>query len=370
MIVKTFFTHSLLTNLVTLLQNILLDTRDLNAPRLASKSTSFLSRCLAGFSCVSLPDFLEIMKKYIFILFAVLLCEHTDAQVTGQVNTLDNDLFYINYTPETKISSDIGYQRGSTKLNFPVVRSDTFSIFSTLGLDIHDFNFTNSNEFKGTNVIDRFYNVNYSTFLIYKFSEKWSLNTLLSTFITADFEKNFAFDDLEFNGNIFAERTFLREKGGYYKLGLGVGYMTLNGITQVNPIIQLKSRLNEEWSFVLGLPNTYIKWDFHKNHSLKILGELNDFYANLNTTTNLLSTSDVSKITYTTASAGLEYNAWLTSSLAVMIKGTYPVWGDYEVRDGDDNSLFEFDTSFEKPFIGFGIKFNPIRTIQNSVTPL
>lgn len=310
------------------------------------------------------------MKKYIFIFFVASLYQYTNAQVTGEVNVLDRDLFYVHFTPETEISDDISYQKTSTKLSFPLIRGHKFSIFNTLGLDIHDFNSENNELLTNTDEIDRFYNVGYSLFMNYKLSEKWSLNALLSPFVSSDLEDSFSFDALKFNGNIFAERIFFRKKGGYFQLGFGVGYMTLNGTTQVNPIVQLKSRLNEKWSFALGLPNTYLKWDFHKNHSLKVMGDLNDFYADLNNNSGLLTNAQADKIVFTTASIGLEYNYWLTSSLGIMVKGSYPVWGNYEIKDSDDNTLYEFDTSFEKPFIGVGIKFNPIRSLQNSLSPL
>ncbi|MEL6918469.1 MAG: DUF6268 family outer membrane beta-barrel protein [Bacteroidota bacterium] len=310
------------------------------------------------------------MKKYIILFLIASLWQHVIAQVTGEVNVLDRDIFYIQYTPETGISDDINYQKWSSKLGLPPIRSGKLSIFNTLGLDVHAFDYGTSNLITDTGELEGFYNVNYSLFIHHKFSDKWSLNALATPFLLSNFEGDFSEDDFDFNGNIFLERTFFRKKGGYIKLGLGVGYMTLNGTKQVTPISQLKARFNEKLSIVLGIPNTYVKWDFHKRHSLKILGDLNDFSANLSGDNTFLNNSEEEKIVFTTVAAGLEYNLWVTPSVGIMVKGTYPIWGEYEIRDSDDASLFGFDASFDRPFIGVGLKFNPIRSLQNSLNPL
>ncbi len=310
------------------------------------------------------------MKKCINIFLLAMLCQYATAQVTGEVNVLDRDVFYLHYTPENEISDNISYQKWSTKLSLPPIRFNKLSIFNTIGLDVHNFNYNGNTLIPNTDEIDRFYNINYSLFMNYKFSDKWSLNTLISPFVLSNLKGSLSEDDFKFNGNVFLERTFFRKKGGYIQLALGIGYMTLNGSAQVTPISQIKARFNESWSLVFGLPNTYVKWDINKKHSIKVLGDLNDFSANLSGTNTFLSNIGADKAVFTTASAGLEYNYWLTPSLGIMLKGTYPIWGDYEIRDTDNNAVIKVDTSFNQPFIGVGVKFNPIRSLQNSLNPL
>ncbi len=310
------------------------------------------------------------MKIYLVLLFMTLLNYGAFAQVTGEVNVLDRDVFYLHYTPETAISDDIDYQKWTTKVGLPPLRLGKLSLFNTLGLDRHQFEYNATTAALDTRNLETFYNANYSLFATYKLSDKWSLNTLLTPFAISNFEEDFSFDEVEFNGNLFLERTFYRRNGGYFQIGLGVGYMTLNGTTQLTPISQIKARLNEKWSFVLGLPNTYVKYDFHPSHSIKLLGDLNDFSARLNGSGSVLTGAEVENAVFTTISGGLEYNFWITKSFGLMAKGTYPVWGDYELRDDDNDPSFEFDTSFSQPFFSIGIKFNPIRSLQNSLKPL
>ncbi|WP_130736239.1 DUF6268 family outer membrane beta-barrel protein [Flavobacterium sp. J27] len=310
----------------------------------------------------------HIIHFFFFISF--IISNQGIAQVNGEVNVLDRDIFYIQYIPKTEISNDVNYQKISSKLNFPLFKSERLSVFNTIGLDIHNFNFTNNTLVTNLAEMDWFYNSNISLFTNYTLSRTWSLNSLLSLFYISNFENQIALKDIKWNGNIFAEHTFYRKKEGYFQLGFGVGYMTLNGTTQINPIVQLKSRLNEQWSFVLGMPNTYLKWDFHQKHSLKILGDLNDFYANLNQPVLLSSKNIRQRVVFTTVSAGLDYNYWLKPSIGISMKAVYPIFGDYEIRDYNNNTLYDYDASFDKPFFSIGIKFNPIRNLQNDLKPL
>lgn len=313
------------------------------------------------------------MKKYIIVFLMAFLCQYTTAQVIGEVNVLDRDLFYLQYTPPNVISNDFSYQKWSTKLNIPPIRLNKLSIFNTIGLDLHRFDYNNSNKRdlrNSSDKIDLFYNINYSLFMNYRFSKKWSLNGLVASFISSNLEGKFSTDDLNFNGYIYLEHTFFRKKGGYWQLALGVAQMTLNGNTQFTPIAHIKARLNKKWSFVIGLPNTYIKWDIHEKHSIKALMDLNDFSANLSEANPFLGHLKSDKAVFTLVAVGLEYNYWIKPYLGIMFRTTQIIWSDYEIRDHEGRSSFNFDTSFKQPFISIGIKFNPIRNLQNSLNPL
>ena len=168
------------------------------------------------------------MKKYSILILLALLCQTISAQVLGEVNVLDRDVFYFQYTPENKISDDINYQKWSTKLSIPPIRLNKLTLFNTFGLDVHKFNY-NNDFLSNSDQIDRFYNINYSLLLNYSLSSKWSLNSLITPFVLSNLKGSLSKDDFDFNGNLFLERTFLREKGGYFQLAFGIGYMTLNG---------------------------------------------------------------------------------------------------------------------------------------------
>ncbi len=304
------------------------------------------------------------MKKYIILIIAIGIYLNSYTQIIGEVNVLDRDVFYLDYTIPTSIDNDISYQKWSTKFGIPPIRFKKLIIVNGFGFDLHKFNYENNY----TASLDNFYNINYSLIAMYKFSGKWAVIASVSPILLSNLESNLSSDDFLLNGRIVAERTFLRKNRGYFRVALGLGYLTLNGTTQFKPIASIKSRLNEKWSFVLGIPNTYVKYDINKKHTLKALLDLNDFSANLN---NMTITNEVySKAVFTVASVGLEYNYWFKEPFGIMLRVTQAVYDSYELRNNDNNGIYDFNINPEQPFITVGIKFNPIREIQQKLKPL
>jgi len=311
-----------------------------------------------------------MMKKFITAIITFIGSYTTFAQVIGEVNVLDRDVFYVQYTPPSLIDDDFSYQKWSTKLGTPPIKLNKLALFNTLGLDVHQFNYDENTTFDNTKNIDRFFNINYSLFASYKISEKWSINALAAPYTTSILVERLSSNDFSFDGNIYLERTILRKKGGYFQIALGAGYLTLSGNTQVTPVVHLKSRLNERWSFVLGFPNAYVKYEINKKHSLEALLDLNDFSANHNSTSLLNGSTNSSKAVFTAVSFGMEYNYWIKPSLGIMLRVSQSVYDSYELRDSDNETTVDFETKFKQPFISIGIRFNPIRNLQNSLNPL
>ncbi|MEM1121858.1 MAG: hypothetical protein AAGJ18_15510, partial [Bacteroidota bacterium] len=221
------------------------------------------------------------MKKYWILLTVVLSSLSVSAQVTGEVNVLDRDVFYFHYTPPNVITDDFEYQRFSEKLNLPPVKLGRFSLFNTFGLDVHRFKYKDDSLGENTSDLQTFYNLNYSVLASYQIADEWSFNLLAAPFVASNLVEPISRNDWHFNGNVTVERTFHLRNGGYLQAAFGAGYLTLNGTTRLVPLAHLKARWNEKWSLVIGLPNTYLKWDLHPKHSLKALVDLNDITANL-----------------------------------------------------------------------------------------
>lgn len=295
------------------------------------------------------------MKKYIILIAAIASCYNSYAQVIGEINVLDRDAFYLYYSIPTPTSDNITYQKWSTRFGLSPILMKKMMILNSLGIDMHQFNY-NVNK---TASLSNFYNINYSLIGIYKFSDKWKLNIQISPILLSNQKNKLSSDDFSFNGRIVAERTYLRKNEGYFQIALGLGYLTLNGTTKVTPLASIKSRLNKKYSFVLGIPNTYLKYDITKKHTIKALVDLNDFSAHISP-----KETTYFKAVFTICSAGLEYNYWFKKSFGIMFKATHTIYNSYELRDRENESAYNFDIKPKRPFITIGIKFNPIRSLQ------
>ncbi|CAM1348227.1 DUF6268 family outer membrane beta-barrel protein [Tenacibaculum halocynthiae] len=298
------------------------------------------------------------------VILAIFLLGKAYGQVTGDVFVLnkDRDMFYLHYTPEINNTALYDYERVSGKLGFKPIFFKKLALFNTLGMDYHSISFGQNKPSFLSNK-EHYYNVNYSLLAKYRISRNWSINTLIMPHLVGDFNQKIKTDDFKINGILFAEKRFnTKNKNTYFILSFGVGYLTLSGENTVNPVVNIMGNINNKISFAVGLPNTYVKYNFNKKHSLKVLGDLNDFTARINTKT-IVKKSDsqnIKRSVCTTVSVGAEYNYWLSRSIGIMLRGTYSVFEKYEFQNIDDSVLFDF-SSPSKAYLSVGIKINPFR---------
>lgn len=298
------------------------------------------------------------IKKILFL--AVFLVAF---YMNGQVNLKeDRDVFSVFYTPELKKDNLFSYQKTSISLSLQPLTFNRFTFYSTLGLAYHQFSYKNEVPVFSEEM-EKFYATRYTLLANYILSKNWSLNAVAMPRIVSNFTNGINTNNVDINGVIFVEKKFNSKKSNrYFKLTVGVGYLTLAGRNTVNPVVNFIGKVNDHVSFVLGIPNTYIKYDFNKRHSLRLMGELNGFDAHINKTlfVDPSKAKKIDKAIFTEASAGLEYNYWFTKSIGILIRGTHTLFSEYKLEDVDENTLFDFNSSL-KPYVSIGIKLNPFR---------
>lgn len=305
----------------------------------------------------------KMIRKKIVIVALFLICK-IYGQVTGDVFVLneDRDLFYLHYTPEIQDNSSYDYQRISTKLGIAPITFNKLAIYNTIGMDYHSITYKD-NKLPFLRDKEKYYNVNYSLLAQYRISRNWSVNALFMPHVVANFNEKMTTDDLNINGILFAEKRFSSKRSNnYYVLTFGVGYLTLSGKTTINPVVNFMGNINNKITFVIGLPNTYVKYNFNKKHALKVLGDLNDFTVSVNKPLleNQPRLKIVDRSVFTTVSVGLEYNYWLTKNIGLMVRGSHSVYEKYGFEDVDENEIYEYNTSL-RTYLSVGIKINPFR---------
>ncbi len=301
-----------------------------------------------------------VRKTATLILF--LFIANVYGQVTGDVFVVnkDRDVFYVHYTPEINNSDAFDYQRISSKLSFPLFRK-RLSLFNTVGMDYHSFSFGNQSQPSILNAKEEYFNLNYSLLANYKISKNWSVNALLMPYANGSFNRSLESDDIHFNGLLFAEKRFTsKNKQNTYLLSFGIGYLTLSGEKRVNPVVNFMGMIGHKLTFAIGLPNTYVKYDFNRKHSIKVLGDLNDFSFRLTNQRDNDLYANVSQSVFTTVSAGLEYNYWLSRSIGILVRGTHSVFEKYEFHDTNDEVIYGMDVPL-KAYLSVGLKVNPFR---------
>ncbi|OJJ20176.1 hypothetical protein BKI52_17030 [marine bacterium AO1-C] len=315
------------------------------------------------------------MKQIVICLALLCLYFKAHAQVLGEVNVLDKDVFYVHYTAPNAIEENFNYQKVSARLNAPPIRLKRLSLFNTIGFDYHQFSYDIQNSdlqsVQKLDEIETFFNINYSLFASYKLSNKWSLNASVTPFLLSNLKESSQTENVRVNGNFFIERTFFRKRGGYLQVAVGLGYFTINGSEQIVPVTNIRSRLNKKWSFVVGFPNTYVKYDFNQKHSLKLLADFNDLagFTSSDASSIRVRNTQVYSVNFTTLSPALEYNFWFTPAWGAMLRVGGVLLDNYEIRDRHNEKIVALEPGFTQPMVTFGIKFNPLRQLQNGLKP-
>ncbi|WP_299123315.1 DUF6268 family outer membrane beta-barrel protein [uncultured Tenacibaculum sp.] len=302
-------------------------------------------------------------SKKIVIVVLFFACK-IFGQVTGDVFVLDKDrdLFYFYYTPEIHDNSLYDYQRISTKLGLPPITFNKIALYNTIGVDYHSILFKN-NQQPLLSEKEKYYNVNYSLLAQYRISRNWSLNALFMPHVIGNFNEKVTNNDFKINGILFAEKRFIsKNTKNYYVLSFGVGYLTMSGKTMVNPIVNFMGSINEKLTFGIGVPNTYVKYNFNKRHAIKLLGDLNDFTVNINKPLllNQPNNTIIDKSVFTTVTAGIEYNYWINKNIGFMIRATHSVYEKYEFQDIDEEVIYGYDTKL-RGYFTTGIKIKPFK---------
>ena len=252
------------------------------------------------------------MNSKKIVIVVLLFISKAYGQVTGDVFVLDKDrdMFYLHYTPEIQDNSLYDYQRISTKLGFPPIIFNKIALYNTIGIDYHSISYKN-NKLLLLREKEKYYNVNYSLLAQYRISRNWSLNALFMPHVIGNFNEKVTSNDLNINGILFAEKRFTsKNTKNYYILSFGVGYLTMSGKTMVNPVVNFMGNINNKITFAVGLPNTYVKYNFNKKHAIKLLGDLNDFTADINKplSLNQPNSAVIDRSIFTTVTVGAEYN--------------------------------------------------------------
>lgn len=264
--------------------------------------------------------------------------------------------FSFNYTLAPIGNDGIDFYKTDIKLSIPIKLKKGILV-NSLGLDYYQLNYKNDYSFTTTD-LTTFYGINYSLMYIYPLSKQWSLSAQVRSSIVSNLTGGIDGDDFLINGGLFAIKNIgTKEKPS--RLMFGIGYTTIAGTPQILPTINYTKHVSDKFSYGIGFPNTYAEYKINDRSALKSLLWLNGFYANLSNPIFVNTTDMASKVSFTSASLGLEYNYNMDKSWIISFKGGYSFYNDYSLFDSDGDrgdTVFDFDTT-SKPFFSTGIKY-------------
>lgn len=256
------------------------------------------------------------------------------------------DVLRAEYMLMPRNKSDAQLSRLKLLVNFPISVGDSNNLvfgseYNRLAYDLQKELPFSSAGLKQFHILD----VNMA--FVYKFAPSWRfigvVTPRLASTLTAPLE----------NGDFSVNATvgFLKEKKNIDKpmlLVLGIAYNSTVALRIPLPIIYYEERFRPNWSFVVGIPKTGLKYHFKERHQFQSEFIFDGYYVNLQSNIVLPNTVSASSVSSSAALVTLGYQYKLAKSTFLYAYMGHTVFQDGVLRDNDRNDIFTLndDPSF------------------------
>ncbi len=276
--------------------------------------------------------------------------------ISVTINAQLTDLARLEYSFIPKTKSEDRYTRIKAAFNYPIqIKKDNYFLvgleYNRLFIELEDqYPFDPSLLNKAT-ILDL--NFVYT----YKINKKWRTAFKVTPRISSTLSKKITGDDLFLNGAIFfiKNRTNDDEVTKPYRLILGLTYNTTTGIPFPLPFINYNRKVNEKWSYTLGVPKMNLKYNINKKNSLQSFAGLDGYFANLQEPI-LINNKQANSISLSVLVAGLGYEHQFTKHLFLYTYSGFTFRLNNVLRDSNRDNLLTLD-NLNAFYLRTGIKF-------------
>ena len=294
------------------------------------------------------------MKKWLSrsIILAVILTVSCVFFVQAQLTDLAKLVY--SFIPSSK--SEDQYTRIKASLNVPIkLRDKDYLIlggeYNRIILNLEDDYPFNIREIKTLHIID------FSLGYTFKCKNDWRLGLNINPRIASTLTTSITNNDLFLNGGIFAikDRTSPTDGNYPYRLVLGLTYNTTAGLPFPLPFVSYYRRVNENWSFNIGVPKSNLKYFFDEKSMLQVFATLDGYFANIQQPLDV-NGQLVDNISLSVAVAGFGYEYCFTKHLVAYTYLGYTFRLNNVLRNGNRDEIFGLN-ELNAFYLRSGIKF-------------
>lgn len=286
--------------------------------------------------------------KCVIIVLLILVFQNTHAQLT--------DLARLEYSYIPKSKSEDNFNRFRALINYPIkTQTDCYLVvggeYSRIALNLEDnypFDISNLNRL---HVIDL--NIGYT----FKLNNDWRLGAKLSPRIASTLTHKLSGEDFFLNGGVYAIKDRTKEESlkRPYRLILGLTYNSTTGIPLPLPFISYYRRVNENWSFNLGVPKTNVKYFFNERNIVQTFVGIDGYFANIQDNI-VLDGNQAENISLSVIVAGLGYEYCFTDHLIWYAYTGHTISMSNRLRDNNRDDIYRLD-KVNAFYLRTGIKF-------------
>ncbi len=287
--------------------------------------------------------------RCVYLLITICLYSNiVSAQLT--------DLARLEYSFIPKGNSEDQYTRLRALVNYPIeVSEDNYLIigaeYNRIILNLEDSYPFDTSLLKTISIIDL--NIAYT----FKTSGKWRFGVKLSPRIASTLTTAITRDDIFINGGVFAinDRTKDESSKKPYRLILGLTYNATTGLPFPLPFVSYFRRINEDWSFAIGVPKSNIKYFFNEKNIIQTFVSLDGYFAHLQEP-SVVQGKKVDNISLSVVVGGLGYEHLFSKHLVAYLYTGYTFRLNNVLRSENKGEIFKLD-DVNTFYLRTGIKF-------------
>ena len=292
-----------------------------------------------------------MFKVFVKLLCVVVLClcsQISNAQLT--------DIARLEYSLIPKSKSEDVYTRLRALINYPIKLKNESYVFIGGGynriiLNLADEYPFDVSQFGTINIID----LNFA--YTFEATENWRLGFKFNPRIASTLTKRLTKDDFFINAGAYAIKDKTKDKTieKPYRLILGLTFDATTGIPFPLPFVSYFRRVNEKWSFSLGVPKSNVKYFFNETSIIQVFAGLDGYFANLQEPL-MLNDQQVENVSLSLAVGGLGYEYCFTKHLVAYVYAGYTLRLNNVLRDKNREEVFKLD-DINAFYLRTGLKF-------------
>lgn len=248
------------------------------------------------------------------------------------------DVFRLEYMLMPR--NDTGAKLSRIKLvtNVPIKVKDSHNIvigaeYNLLGYDLQRNNVTEGDVFNYFHIVD----LNFA--YVHKYNERWRFIGVLTPRLSSALDRPLENGDFSINATIgaFKDRQDVDKP---YRLIFGIAYNSAIPQRIPLPFIYYEKRFHPNWTYVLGVPKTGMKYHLKQKHIIQTEFILDGYSVNLQNSTSLPDAGFASSISSTVALVTLGYSYNLNKVMSVYGYMGHTLFQSGVLRDSDRNDIF------------------------------
>lgn len=265
-----------------------------------------------------------------------------------------NNLFEATYIFSPN-SADFDYQKSEVKFNYPQKLGKGLLV-NSIEFAHHNLNYNEEYMFELSDIGD-FYEIGYAVLYSHPLKKRWRLTARFNPQIISNLQGSLTKNDVLLNGNLIATKKWGALKKGS-SLSFGFLYAPISGRQSLLPYIRFNQILNEQFSYGIGFPNTYLRYNLSTKNNFELGLKIYGLNANLSGNNSPeFNGTDAQKIQFVNLNANFSYSRFVTEAWKINFNAGYSLFNQYVLADSGQEEVYNFDIG-NRPFFSIGVSYD------------